>query len=327
MKRQEDTVLPEDFYLSQFLGAMALEFAMRQGLIDQLAKGGALPQTQSAAILRAMLQASGVLDGDELSDGFRKVLETRHSILREKLTFLRLSATDIALHFDKLLGNLRGFMNESATFSLFRYDQAKNATPDDIAATRPWVAYVTALSEAEAPALAPKLPLGQAQRLLEIGGNTGVIARAALDANPGLQAVVHDLPAVCAIAEEGPSHPQLAFAPGDARQSDWPNVDGQPPDAVLFKSVLHDWPTDEASGMIDRALDHMAPGGRLIICERGAFGGNDLPFSMTANLVFAPFYRPPEQYRSMFNERGLLDIAQTDVQLEMPFHIVSGVKP
>ncbi|MEO1640532.1 MAG: class I SAM-dependent methyltransferase [Pseudomonadota bacterium] len=318
--------LPEDAFLAQFLGAMALEFAMRQGLIDQWASGTPLPKTQSAMVLRAMLASSGVIDDAGLTPAFRAVLDQRREVLVEKLRFLRLAAKDVVNGLDHLLTDLPSFMGQSETFALFRYDQAKTTSPEHIAATRPWVTYVTALSRAEAPVLAPLLPLAGARWLLEIGGNTGVMARAALDLHPDLQAVICDLPAVCAIGEEMNDHPRLAFAPGDARAPDWPDVAGAQPDTVLFKSVLHDWPRKDAEAMIDRALAHLAPGGRLIICERGAFGQATLPFSMTANLVFAPFYRPPGDYAAAFAARGMANIAQVDTMLDMPFHIVSGCK-
>lgn len=327
MQETPTDLLPEDAFLDQFLGAMALDLALRQGVIDRMMSGETLPQTKGGAILGQMLTASGVIADGALTPAFIAVMSQRRTILEQKLRFLCLAARDVVNGLDNLLGDLPTFMGQSETFALFRYDKAMQTDAAAIAATRPWVDYVTALSEAEAPVLVPHFPLAGVARLLEIGGNTGVIAREALRLHTGLHAAVLDLPAVCAIGRENRAHPRLAFVAGDARTPDWPLVMGKNPDAVLFKSVLHDWPDPHVNAMLDRAVAHLAPGGRIIICERGAFGGGSMPFSMTANLVFAPFYRPPEFYQAAFTARGLTDITQVDVDMDMRFHIVSGRKP
>jgi hypothetical protein len=319
-------MLPEDAFLDQFLGAMALDLALRQGVIDRMLKGEAMPQTKGGAILGQMLAASGVIADGALTPAFIAVMSQRRTILEQKLRFLCLAARDVVNGLDNLLGDLPTFMGQSETFALFRYDKAMQTDAAAIAATRPWVDYVTALSEAEAPVLVPHFPLDGASRLLEVGGNTGVIAREALRLHPDLQATVLDLPAVCEIGREIGAHARLGFVAGDARTPDWPQVKDRQPDAILFKSVLHDWPEHHANAMLDRAVAHLAPGGRLIVCERGAFGSGAMPFSMTSNLVFAPFYRPPEFYHAAFKARGMTDLAQVDVDMDMRFHVISGVK-
>lgn len=318
--------LPEDAFLEQFIGAMALESALRNGLIDALHAGHPMPHSRSAGILSALLESNGVLAEGKLTAAFTKVIDERRSILEQKLRFLRLAAKDVTNGLDDLLGDLPAFMAQSETFALFRYDKAMRTDQEALAATRSWVDYVTALSQAEAPALVPHLPLQGARRLLEVGGNTGVIARAALEMNPDLTAAILDLPAVCAIGEEMGPHSRLTFVPGDARAPDWPLVGGARPDVIMFKSVLHDWPQDRAMLMLERAIDHLAPSGRVIICERGAFASGPLPFWMTANLVFAPFYRPASDYHAALAAGGLSDVVQSDVALDMTFHIVSGRK-
>lgn len=319
--------LPEDAFLEQFMGAMALDSALRNGLIDALRNGQSMPQSRSADILSTLLESNGVLAGGRLTDAFTKVMDHRRSILEQKLRFLRLAARDVTNGLDDLLGDLPAFMARSETFALFRYDKAMQTDPAALDATRPWVDYVTALSEAEAPALVPHLPLQGARRLLEVGGNTGVMARAALEMHPEMSAAILDLPAVCAIGEEIGAHPRLSFEPGDGRTPDWPLVDGARPDVILFKSVLHDWPQDQAMLMLAHAINHVATSGRVIICERGAFQGGPMPFWMTANLVFAPFYRPASEYHAALRAKGLSDVVQKDVALDMTFHIVSGRKP
>ena len=319
--------LPEDLFLKDFLGAMGLDAALRLGLVDRLLAGGALPQGPSGATLAALLEQAGVLRDGQISASFRAVLASRRGILEQKLAFLRRATLDVTRHLDLLLTDLPAFMAESETFALFRYDKAMTVRPEDVAATRLWVDYVTALSEAEAPSLVPHIPLSGVSRLLEVGGNTGVMARALLDTNPDLRAVILDLPAVCALGEARGAHPRLAFHPGDARAGDWPLVAGAPAEAVLFKSVLHDWPDGDALGLLDKALSALPSGGRIIICERGPLAHHPMPYAMTANLVFAPFYRDPGLYEGHLRGAGCRVERSAPIPLDMPFHVVTGTKP
>lgn len=76
------------------------------------------------------------------------------------------------------------------------------------------------LMELHAPlaeSLAARLPLDGARRLLDLGGGSGVMSHALLRAHPGLEAVVVDIPPVCALGErlaaEAGLSDRLRFAP------------------------------------------------------------------------------------------------------------------
>jgi hypothetical protein len=64
----------------------------------------------------------------------------------------------------------------------------------------------------------------------------------------------------------------------------------------------------------------------MVICERGGFTAGEMPFWMTANVVFAPFYRDPGFYADAFGALGLTEISQVQVPLDMTFHVTAGVK-
>ena len=101
MQEQSSELLPEDAFLGQFVGAMALESAFRNGLIDKMASGGAMPQSRGAEILGVI---SGV--GNTLSTEPEKGLgfsvdayrEAFNSARREsgKMDSLFLLKTDVA---------------------------------------------------------------------------------------------------------------------------------------------------------------------------------------------------------------------------------------
>ncbi|CTQ56370.1 Demethylspheroidene O-methyltransferase [Roseibium album] len=350
---------PEDTFLGSFLGAIAINAALKTGVITTLAQTDGLSLSSlnlpphSARILVAMLVDAGVCECHDkqasgepkvaLTSAFTKVYRERRTTLEQKLAFLLLASRDLLDGFPALLSDLPAFMRRSETFSLFRYDKAIDKTEENIAHTRLWVDYVTALSEAESGKLITAIDLTNCRRLLEIGGNTGAFAHGLLKEYPALEAVIMDLPVVCdlgeAYAADLPERSRLQFLPGDARRDTWPNIAGQVPDVVLFKSVLHDWPPPDTALMLDRAKDALAPGGRIVICERGPLAdemplelGEDeqqnlLPFTMAANIVFSPFYRPASFYVSALAERGFEDIKVREAQVEMTFNIVSGRKP
>jgi len=350
-----DRLRPEDAYLAHFLGALALDAALKAGVIDRLSATDPQILTElglkedGGALLMAMLVKAGVcekivnaeVDADcfRLTSQFARHVLPRRSILERKLEFLRLAARDVLDGLPDLLFDLPRFMEQSQTFALFRYDKALDTKPENLAHTRRWADYVTALSESEAAALVPEIDLTDTTRLLEIGGNTGAFALRLLQAFPSLDVTVLDLPAVCqlgeAYAKGRPGADRLHFVAGDARRDPWPMVGGIPPDAVLFKSMLHDWPKPDAELFLDRARDVLPPDGRVIICERGPMEEamkadgeeNFLPFSLAANLVFAPFFRPAAFYTHALGQRGFVHVRVRQAELEMPFNLITATKP
>ncbi|WP_181868903.1 methyltransferase [Yoonia sediminilitoris] len=279
-----------------------------------------------------ILMGVGVLALDEgglvLTPEFASAWERSSDDIRAMASFFRRAAADIAMGFEDLASDLPAFMEKSATFRLFRYDMAEGTTPAHLEATAPWVNYVEALSRIEAPLLAPEIDLGDSRHLLEIGGNTGVMAVALMAHYDGLAATVFDLPAVCALGKKRRDVPGLSFVAGDARKANALAPFEGNVDAVMFKSVLHDWPEEEAVAMLKQAADLLPAGGRLTVCERQPFGAADAAIGDTqtlGNLVFAPFYRPSELYSTLLSGLGF-EVQKKAVALDTEFHIVTGVK-
>lgn len=306
---------------------MALDFAIRSGLITALSKGGnpAIPPH-----LAAILQRAGVLKGAALTPAFHNDWRHHEGELTARAAFLRLAASDLAQHGDSLWTDLPAFMQRSETFAFFNYGPAANGHTDHC--TQAWVAYVSALTEVEAPALLPHLALPATGAVLEIGGNSGTFARHILTRHSGLRMTVLDLPGVCRIARADPRNqalaPRLTFAAGDMRAADLATVAGGAPDVILLKSVLHDWPEAEAATLIRRALTALAPAGCLIIAERSTFEAAALPdLSMhaVANAVFSPFYRDPSAYPAMIRAHSpLARIELASLTLDMRWHVTTA---
>lgn len=246
--------------------------------------------------------------------------------LQARLAFLRGALRDVALHGDLIFADPETFMERAETFRLFDYSQARDTSEAALAATGPWVDYVSTLTRAEAPALVPLIELPPDALVLEPGGNSGAFARALIPVARPRRHVVLDLPAVCALGARRGAVPGLVFAPGDMRRDDLRAVAGGAPDAVLFKSVLHDWPEVEARDLIARAVAALAPGGRLIIAERCAFGGMTGGTAMDyANLVFAPFYRDPAVYQAMLRDLAPgLSVAVARTRIDMDWFVLTA---
>lgn len=296
-----------DDCLGTFLGVVALDVAIGSGLIAALASDvpATAPLLSETAPLVAILRLNCVLKPEVLSltERFASLWQEQSLQLRTRVGFLRRAATDVALNAEDLFYDTDSFMEKSSTFQFFDYEPA---TRDDTEArnhTQRWVDYVAALTDAEAPSLLDAISLPDKGLVLEIGGNAGAFARHLLVRYAGLSYAILDLSGVCALGRADPANApfgdRLRFLPGDMRKMNWRLEAGGAPDVIIFKSVLHDWPAEEAADLLARASRYVAPSGRIIILERGAYTSAnlpDIPFSSCANLVFSPFYRAPDVY-------------------------------
>ncbi|MEQ9643163.1 MAG: methyltransferase [Alphaproteobacteria bacterium] len=113
--------------------------------------------------------------------------------------------------------------------------------------------------------LAKVVDLSAARRLLDVGGGTGAFSITLCQAYPDLHATIVDFPNVAKlgrgyVADAGLLD-RIEYVRGDALKADWPADQ----DAVLMSYLLSGVPDSEHEGLIARAFDHLAPGGRLLI--------------------------------------------------------------
>ena len=148
-------------------------------------------------------------------------------------------------------------------------------------------------------------------------------------ANPVLRATILDLPIVCEIGlEHVLPHPEagrIAFLPGDLRSDPLPGGH----DLITFKSILHDWPDDEAYAFLGKAADALQPGGTIMIFERAPL--RIVPavtaVSMIPNLLTFRSYRPAGLYMDHLAALGFVMIQSVSVELDSTFSIITGRKP
>ena len=340
-RRAVDTLFEQvDGLIDTELQARALSLALSWGWIDRLATtpqsvmalaslAGIAPA--AARLPVSLLVSSGVLAAGEpvdLAERFRALLGHR-DLIEARLWFSLLAGNDVHSHFELLLRDVSGFMSQAQVFELFRYDRCLTVTDENLGLSRRWVRYTSTLTRYEADACWQRVGLEGTRRLLDLGGNSGEFAWQACRRAPRLSATVLDLPVVCALGREHlngrPGSERVVFHAADMRAGAFPPGH----DLIAFKSVLHDWPDEEAAGFIAAASAALAPGGRLVIFERGELplDGRRLGFASVANLVFLPFFRAAAFYRDRLADNGLVITSIDSVEIDMPFHLIVAGKP
>lgn len=330
-----------DRYLSSVVGARALKTAFEIGLVDHLLQRGSSPLAQlglatatdarGLQFLVGLLQSGGVLElthGDvRLHADFKQALRYR-DLLETKLDFAGFLLDDFADHFTSLVRDPSRFAAEGRLFELFDYRRALVPSLDNYRRTRAWMRLTSTLTRYEALAALTLHDFGSHRRMLDVGGNSGEFVRQVCRRHAALRATVFDLPLVCEIGMEHvlaeAECPRIAFHPGDLRQ------DALPPghDLISFKSMLHDWPQEDADRFLEAAVEALQPGGTLLIFERGpldtaaaAPSFADLPV-----LLFFRSYRPPAAYQATLQRLGLRNLKWRSLVLDTPFFMITGQK-
>lgn len=328
------SVYPEDAFIPDGIVLSALRAAVASGAMERMAAGTAIGSlTGRFAGLRpeaaAVLSRAGIIDlnGRDavLTEAFGAVWAERRPWLAQRLDFMAIAAADLLTHAQAAMLDPWRLQDVGSTFGLFDYSAAMTTDVEAIACCRPWVDYVTARTVAEAPWLLRAIgSLVEGRHVVEIGGNSGAFARMMLTSGARTVSVL-DLPAVCTLAKREAANlawaDRLRFLPGDARDMPWP----RPADAVVFKSVLHDWPDSDVRAFIDGAEAVLDKTGMVIVCERKPLDPGDArPAILQAeDWVFAPFFRAAEFYAEELQRRGL-SVAVEWPSPDLPFYVVAG---
>lgn len=330
-----------DEFMRDVVGARALQSALELGLIDLLQRSEPVDRRALASRLRlepramelllGMLQANGVIEWRDasvvLSGRFLAALEFR-DLLQAKLEFAALVAADFLDRFTPLLAEPERFFEQARIFDLFSYSRCFEATAENIAMTRRWMHFTSALTHYEAQACIEHHDFSGSRRLLDVGGNSGEFALRICRAHADVRATVLDLPLVCRI---GRAHvggeaeaARIDFIETTGAAADFPSGF----DTVCFKSMLHDWPDREMRGFLEQAYHALEPGGRLLIFERGLLevGASQIPYSLIPIMLFFRAYRCAEDYVIHLEQIGFREIVLKTVELEMPFMLITAVK-
>jgi hypothetical protein len=337
MKPAGAEYLVVDEFLRTLIEARALETAMELGLVERLLAGPGMGIDEvgraqaGVQFLLQLLRAGGVVQqrGDrlQLTGRFQMALRYR-DLLEAKLEFARIVTADLLERFPDLVVDPDRFMRNSRLLELFDYSRCFEPTEQNLRHTRRWMRLTTALTRYEAGVMLGLHDFSSHVRMLDIGGNSGELALRICQAHPGIRATVADLPVVCRIGQEHVREHlesgRIAFHPGDALADQLPGGF----DIVTFKSILHDWPEEAARRFLGRAGECLAPGGMVLIFERGpiVIGEAPPPYSLLPILLFFRSFRGPALYVQCLEELGYLEVQVRPVQLETPFFMVAGRK-
>lgn len=336
----EDFLCVDDF-IGDIFSARALATAFEIGVIDFLIQNQ--PSSLDAIarhvgadrrglqLLVNMLLENRVFESPNgtltLSSAFAHALQFR-DLMEMKLAAANFAAHDFLDFFSSLVSRPGEFMGKSRFVRLFSYGKCFEATRENVEATKKWMRITTTLTKYESQACLKYYDFSRHRRILDIGGNSGEFVLRICRNHPGIEATVFDLPVVCAVGRQHVGSEaeasRIAFVEGNALTDDLPTG----VDLITFKSMLHDWPEKEARQLITRAVGALAPGGRVLVFERGPLeeGTQAMSYAGIPMLIFFHSFRAPTLYQELFAELGLEDITEKKLCLDTPFFIVTAKK-
>ncbi|MBV1869174.1 MAG: methyltransferase domain-containing protein [Marinosulfonomonas sp.] len=113
--------------------------------------------------------------------------------------------------------------------------------------------------------LARKVDLSEASSLLDVGGGTGAMTISLCSAYRNLQATIIDFPNVAEIGwrfiSEADLVDRVRYIPGNAVNARWPGNQ----DAILMSYLMSGVPGDDVEGLLSKAFEALAPGGKLMV--------------------------------------------------------------
>ena len=329
-------------FLHSVIDAGALRTAFEMRLIDLLIERGSMPvgdiltatgsDSQGLRFLLDLLSANRVVETRDgaasLHPAFVEALRFRE-LLQTKLDYAAFMLGDFGNLFTSMVANPQRFMRYARVFKMFDYGRCFEATPDNLRHTHGWMRLTTALTRHEAQVCLSLHDFSPYRRMLDVGGNSGEFVLQALRRHAHLAGAVADLPVVCELGLEHvlpePEAPRIGFHALDLRRAELPH--GY--DLISFKSMLHDWPIDDARAFIDKAVAAVAPGGTVMIFERGPLEVRAATpgFSTLPLLMFFRSYRSPGAYVKALQAQGMQEVRCIHLRLDTPFFLVSARKP
>jgi SAM-dependent methyltransferase len=146
------------------------------------------------------------------------------------------------------------------------------------------------------------------ERIVDVGGGTGTLISAILEAAPNARGTIFDLAPVAGRARAAIEAVGLA-ARCDVVTGDF--FEAVPPgaDAYVLSWVIHDWDDDEAAAILANCRHAMSSGGRVLLVESAMPDGDEphLAKSMDIAMLVAlgGRERTVPEYRSLLHRAGL----------------------
>lgn len=181
-----------------------------------------------------------------------------------------------------------------------------------------------------APAVVAAIDLSRCQRLLDLGGGPGTYAIHFCRQNPGLSAVVYDLPSTCSFAEETINRydlsSRISFVAGDYHKDSVPVGF----DVAWLSHILHADGPEGCKTILQKAVDSLKPGGKLLVQEfilNDVKDGPLFPALFALNMLLCTpsgqSYSEVE-LRGMMKQAGLTNVRRLQIDLPNGAGIMEG---
>ena len=148
------------------------------------------------------------------------------------------------------------------------------------------------------PAVAAAFDLSRFRKLVDLGGATGHLARAAREQYPHLEVAVFDLPPAIEFARE--------FFAGELNAGDFFRDPLPPADLYVLGRILHDW-TEEKIGLLLTKIHAALPaGGAVLVAEKLLTPENVAAHMQSLNMLVCTEGRERtfEEYRALLEAAG-----------------------
>lgn len=183
----------------------------------------------------------------------------------------------------------------------------------------------------DARLLARAIPIEEARYMLDLGGGPGTYALEWAKLNPGLRAVVFDIPPVLEAARQYIQRygleDRVGVRPGDFLADDM----GSGYDLVLLANVVHMYGAENSSALIKKSAAALAPGGLMVIhgfCVDGDGTGpmEDVLFNLNIGMLTdAGRAHPVEEITGWLERAGISRVRHFRIEGHTT-GVVTGVK-
>ena len=163
--------------------------------------------------------------------------------------------------------------------------------------------------------------------IVDIGGGYGGWLSTILQANPGLEGIVFDLPHVIEDARQQSSHSTSRYQliAGDMFQ---PETIPQGADAYIMRQIIKDWDDEAAIRILTNCRLAMRPRGKILVAEQVVRPGENVMTStklidLQLMVVLSGQERTEAEYRAIFETAGLQLIKIWPTR--SPYSILEGI--
>jgi SAM-dependent methyltransferase len=184
-----------------------------------------------------------------------------------------------------------------------------------------------------APRIVPHIDLNGRRRLLDLGGGPGTYAIHFCKQNPGLEAVVYDLPTTRVFAENTVARfdlsDRISFEEGDFISE---GIAGTY-DVAWLSHILHGEGPEGCAVILEKAMAALNPGGLILIQEfilNDTFDGPLFPALFSLNMLLGTTSGrsySESQLEGMLSCAGAVDIRRLPLELPNGAGVICGTVP